>query len=95
MTNTLWAIVCGIKRGAQFAYGVKGKHLWRCPQWHGWANVVDDTDHVHTYPIRDLVTHEAWDECPCGPTVEAVFRDDGSNGWTVVHHSLDGREADE
>ena len=26
---------------------------------------------------------------------EAVFRDDGSNGWLVTHHSLDGREARE
>jgi hypothetical protein len=41
---------------------------------------------VHTYPVADLV------DCPCGPTTEAVFREDGSNGWHVIHHSLDGRE---
>jgi len=28
----------------------------------------------------------------CGPTVEPVVRDDGSMGWLIVHHSLDGRE---
>lgn len=32
------------------------------------------------------------DGCPCGPRVEAVMRDDGSNGWLYIHHSLDGRE---
>jgi len=51
---------------------------------------------VHTYPVADLIEHEtSGDACPCGPTVEAVFREDGSNGWLIVHHSLDGREAHE
>ena len=50
---------------------------------------------VHVVPINDLVDHEASDDCVCGPTVEAVFRDDGSNGWVIVHHSLDGRERHE
>jgi hypothetical protein len=48
---------------------------------------------VHTYPVRDLIEHDTdCGECPCGPTTEAVFREDGSNGWHVIHHSLDGRE---
>lgn len=49
---------------------------------------------VHTYPTRDLVEHdtEHGGDCICGPSVEAVFSEDGSNGWHVVHHSLDGRE---
>lgn len=47
---------------------------------------------VHVVPIGDLVEHDADDECICGPTVEAVFREDGSNGWVAIHHSLDGRE---
>lgn len=34
-------------------------------------------------------------DCPCGPDVEAVFREDGSNGWHIMHHSLDGREKHE
>lgn len=47
----------------------------------------------HTYPVGDLIEHLTnGDECPCGPTVEPVERDDGSMGWHVVHHSLDGRE---
>ena len=50
-------------------------------------------DVIHTYPVNDLVEHELEGEgCVCGPDVEAVFRDDGSNGWLVKHHSLDGRE---
>jgi hypothetical protein len=36
--------------------------------------------------------HDTVGDCLCGPTVEAVFREDGSNGWLTVHHSLDGRE---
>ena len=48
---------------------------------------------VHTYPVGDLIEHDTdTDGCVCGPTIEAVFRDDGSNGWHVLHHSLDGRE---
>jgi hypothetical protein len=48
---------------------------------------------VHCYPVDDLVEHNTDSEdCACGPDVEAVFRDDGSNGWLISHHSLDGRE---
>ena len=48
---------------------------------------------VHVYPDADLIEHETeGEDCACGPTSEAVFRDDGSNGWLVLHHSLDGRE---
>lgn len=49
----------------------------------------------HVVPVNDLVEHDsstASGECVCGPRVEAVFREDGSNGWVIVHHSLDGRE---
>ncbi len=46
---------------------------------------------VHVEPIGDIVEHQD-EDCVCGPRVEAVFHDDGSNGWVVVHHSLDGRE---
>jgi len=49
---------------------------------------------VHVLPVNDLVEHVSdGGDCPCGPDAEAVFRDGGSNGWLVVHHSLDGREA--
>ena len=47
---------------------------------------------VHVEPVDDLIEHEDTDECICGPTVEPVPRDDGSFGWLVIHHSLDGRE---
>lgn len=48
---------------------------------------------VHVYPENDLIEHDTdGGDCICGPATEAVFRDDGSNGWVVVHNSLDGRE---
>lgn len=51
---------------------------------------------VHVIPVNDLIEHEtSGDGCACGPTAEPVFRDDGSNGWLITHHSLDGREASE
>lgn len=47
----------------------------------------------HVYPVRDLIEHDTdTDSCVCGPRVEPVPRDDGSMGWVLVHHSLDGRE---
>lgn len=53
-------------------------------------------DTVHTFPVNDLIEHDtSGEECVCGPTVEAVMYDDGSNGWHVLHHSLDGRESNE
>lgn len=48
-------------------------------------------DDVHVLPTADLITH-THDECPCGPLTVPVPRPDGSVGWLVVHHSLDGRE---
>lgn len=51
---------------------------------------------VHVYPVNDLVEHDTnGGDCPCGPTTEPVMREDGSNGWLVTHHSLDGREKKE
>ena len=53
-----------------------------------------DHDTVHVYPTGDHIEH--WtddDSCVCGPTTEPVPRDDGTYGWLVVHHALDGREA--
>lgn len=51
---------------------------------------------VHVYPINDQVDHDlVGDDCVCGPTSERVEREDGSDGWVVVHHSLDGREQHE
>lgn len=54
------------------------------------------SDSVHVLPVGDLIEHiDVGTDCPCGPTTEAVFRDDGTNGWLITHHSLDGREANE
>lgn len=51
---------------------------------------------VHVFPNGDLIEHEtSGDDCACGPTPDPVKRDDGSIGWVMVHHSLDGREARE
>lgn len=51
------------------------------------------SDTLHVYPVGDVVAHDsAGDSCVCGPTMEPVARPDGSVGWLVVHHSLDGRE---
>jgi hypothetical protein len=53
------------------------------------------TDTAHVVPRGDLIDHDTNDGCPCGPTTEPVKRDDGSVGWVVTHHSIDGREAHE
>ena len=54
-----------------------------------WMNSV-------VVPINDAIDHDEFSEdCPCGPTPEPVKRDDGSMGWVLVHHSLDGREIDD
>lgn len=50
---------------------------------------------VHVLPVNDLIDHEESDVCVCGPEVEPVEREDGSMGWLVKHHSLDGRETHE
>lgn len=47
---------------------------------------------VHVVPKGDLMEHDDTEECPCGPRVEPVKCDDGSVGYVVTHHSLDGRE---
>lgn len=48
---------------------------------------------VHVWPENDLIEHDVdGGECTCGPTTEPVPRDDGSMGWLVLHHALDGRE---
>lgn len=49
-------------------------------------------DHVHVRPLNDQIEHSLSEDCPCGPTIEPVPREDGSMGWLVTHHSLDGRE---
>lgn len=61
----------------------------------GWIVVEpEQSEDQHVVPVMDLIDHRPTD-CACGPRTEAVPREDGSMGWLVVHHSLDGREADE
>ena len=57
------------------------------------ASLMGDTLHVH--PADDMIGHDtSTDEptCVCAPEVQPVRRDDGSFGWILIHHSLDGRE---
>lgn len=51
---------------------------------------------IHVYPVNDLVEHDtSGGDCVCGPVDDPVVREDGSIGWVVVHHALDGRERQE
>lgn len=57
-----------------------------------WA-VHTEGSPIHVWPLDDLIEHDSESEdCPCGPLVEPVPRPDGSMGWVLHHHSLDGRE---
>lgn len=53
------------------------------------------TNTLHVGSMHDLVDHDtstAEADCACGPEVRPVTREDGTVGWLLVHHSLDGRE---
>jgi hypothetical protein len=55
-------------------------------------------DVLHVYPLGDVVEHDTSTgepDCACGPQVRPEPQDDGSIGWQIVHHSLDGRELHE
>lgn len=52
------------------------------------------TAELHIRPNGDLIEHLD-NDCPCGPESRPIKRDDGSVGWLIVHHSLDGREQHE
>jgi len=53
---------------------------------------MSDGDY-HVYPVNDLFEHDTTGEpCICGPEVQPVERGDGSIGYVISHHSLDGRE---
>lgn len=52
-----------------------------------------DGEPLHTFPLNDLIEHDtSGADCICGPETVPVPHEDGSYGWVVVHHSLDGRE---
>lgn len=51
---------------------------------------------LHVVPRGDIVEHDTATEeptCVCGPRLEHVNYDEAPDGWILVHHSLDGREA--
>lgn len=53
---------------------------------------------LHVSPVDDLIAHDtstSEPDCPCGPRAEPAKREDGSVGWLIIHHSLDGREQEE
>lgn len=63
---------------------------WRCEQ------LSNDEVHVTPEVGSDHIEHDLSEDCVCGPTTEPVKREeDGSVGYVIVHHSLDGREAQE
>lgn len=60
-----------------------------------YTGYMSDTD-IHVYPTNDLIIHDTdTEDCICGPEIVAIEHDDGSIGWLIVHHSLDGRENNE
>jgi hypothetical protein len=59
-----------------------------------WLTEQVESGEVHVVPLNDAVPHSE-EDCICGPTTEPVPRNDGSMGWLLTHHSLDGREATE
>jgi hypothetical protein len=49
----------------------------------------------HVIPSDDAIEHDTSGgdaNCVCGPSTVRVGRSDGSDGWIIVHSSLDGRE---
>lgn len=54
-----------------------------------------DAAAVHIRPRADTIWHPLDDGCVCGPVVQPCRRRPGGDAWLVIHHSLDGREADE
>jgi hypothetical protein len=46
----------------------------------------------HVIPVDYVLDHEESEVCICGPEIKSVKREDGSRGWVIVHHALDGRE---
>jgi len=57
--------------------------------------MVSRDDRIHVTPVRDLVDHDtstAEANWVCGPEARPATHEDGSVGWLLVHHALDGRE---
>jgi hypothetical protein len=53
-------------------------------------------DDLHIHPLGDLIEHDTSGvDCVCIPEPRLTPRGDGTHGWLIIHHSLDGREARE
>lgn len=61
----------------------------------GWVIIDTDTEDpvapAHVMPTNDLVEHTLDEGCACGPDTKPIDREDGSVGWVIEHHALDGR----
>lgn len=49
----------------------------------------------HIVPTEDSIGHELNTSCPCEPARDYKRREDGTTGWVVTHHALDGRGTDQ
>jgi hypothetical protein len=56
------------------------------------AAVTNTLDAVPQHDIAGHDTSTTEPDCVCGPEVRPATQEDGSVGWLLVHHSLDGRE---
>lgn len=60
----------------------------------GW-DAIPTPEGSQVVPVGDLIEHVIDGDCPCGPATEHLTAADGRDAWMTVHHSLDGREANE
>lgn len=61
-----------------------------------WLTTESDDFTSHVVPLDDDIIHEWTRNCVCAPTSEfTTDHPDGNTRWIHVHHSLDGREANE
>lgn len=64
------------------------------PRWRVEFDPQGET--VHARPRNDLIWHPLTEDCVCGPAMEVCYRIvDDAPVPLLMHHSLDGREADE
>lgn len=63
-----------------------------------WRSHIEGDSPYHVWPEDDLIAHDTDftdGPCICGPHATAVVAEDGTVGWILTHHALDGegREA--
>lgn len=81
-----------------------GCEHYQCPACAEWtAREADEFDAdvelynntQHIIPSGDLIEHTMIDNCICIPDIEVLRGDDSIIRRIAIHHSLDGREAQE